>query len=324
MRLSLSSRWLVSFVLVVGTVLTPAHAASALPQKDIKLIAGGIATVAWTKDPYREGMRLYEAKQDRAAVDAFTAAIKSDPRRVEAYIGRGLARHALGEYRAAIEDYTAALRLKSNSEEAFLYRGRAYRSLRQGDRAIADFTEATRANPASGKGFLERADAYQMFYPNMPATALKDVEEAIRREPKNAFYYNRRGSLHYETNNFGKAISDFTRAISLKPDLAAAYGNRGLAHFWQDRKEQAAADFRQCLVLDPRLRPWLEAQVQLIPQVRQWQADFRRWYAEVLASANRARDDTCSTAFAGNANRISNCRRHGTTDTDEKVRKSQL
>jgi tetratricopeptide (TPR) repeat protein len=196
--------------------------------------------------------------------------------------------------------------------------------LRQGDRAIADFTSAARANPSSGKGLLERADAYQMFYPNRPATALKDVEEAIRREPKNPLYYNRRGSLHFETNNFAAAISDFNRAISLKPDLAAAYGNRGLAHYWQNRKDEAAADFRRCLVLDARLRPWLEQQVQLIPQVRQWQADFRRWYAEVLASAAKSRDDTCSTTFSGNADRVSNCRRHGVTDTDDKVRKNQL
>ena len=301
-----------------GVPMSPSPTTKATPSESRS------AGRAWGSDPYKEGMRLYDARQDRAAVEAFTAAIKRDPRRVEAYIGRGLARHALGQYQAAIEDYATALRLKPDSEEAFLYRGRAYRALRQGDRAIADFTAATRANPASGKGFLERADAYQMFYPNRPRTALNDIEEAIRREPKNALYYNRRGALHYETNNFGAAMSDFNHAISLKRDFAAAYCNRGLTHYWHNRKDQAAADFRQCLVLNPALRPTLEAQVQLIPHVRQWQADFRRWYAEVLASATRSRDDTCSTAYSGNADRISNCRRHGVSDTDDKVRKNQL
>lgn len=273
---------------------------------------------------YKEGMRRYEAKQDRAAVEAFTAALKADPRHVEALIGRGMARHALGDYRSAVEDYSEALRIKPDSEEALLYRGRAYRALRQADRAIADFTAAAKAHPASGRGLLERAEAHQMFHPNRPRTALIDLDEAVRREPRNPLYYNRRGALRYETNDFEAAIRDFTQAVSLKSDLAAAYCNRGLAHYWKDRKDMAAADFRQCLVLDPRLQPWLESQVQLIPQVRQWQADFRRWYAEVLRSATQSRSDTCGSTYSGNANRVDHCRRHGVSDTDEKVRRNQL
>jgi hypothetical protein len=40
-------------------------------------------------------------------------------------------------------------------------------------------------NPRSGWGHFERASTYWMVYPNMPATTLKDLDEAIRREPDN-------------------------------------------------------------------------------------------------------------------------------------------
>jgi tetratricopeptide (TPR) repeat protein len=275
-------------------------------------------------DPYEEGMRLYDAKQDQAAIAYFTQAITAQPRRAEAFVGRGLARYALGEYATAVEDFSRAIQLQSDYEDAYIYRGKAYRALRQPERAMADFTTATQVNSASGKGYFERANTYQMFYANQPATALKELDEAIRREPKNAFYYNRRGGLLFETNNFERAIADFNQAIALDTTLAQAYGNRGLAKYWLNHKTEAAEDFRRCLILAPALQSWLEQQVNLIPAVQQWQADFWQWYGEILEDASRSRNDFCSDKYGQTGSRVANCRSHGVNDTEEKIHNGGL
>jgi len=275
-------------------------------------------------DPYEEGMRLYNAKQDQAAIASFNQAIAAQPRRAEAFVGRGLARYALGDYAQAVTDFSTAIQLKPDYEDAYLYRGKAYRVLRQPERANGDFTTATRVNPASGKGYFERANTYQMFNFNQPATALKDLDEAIRREPQNAFYYNRRGGLLFETNNFERAIADFDQAIALDATLAQAYGNRGLAKYWLNHKNEAAEDFRQCLTLAPSLQPWLEQQVNLIPAIQQWQADFWRWYGEILKDASRSRNDYCSSKYGQTGSRVANCRSHGVNDTEEKIHNGGL
>lgn len=290
-------------------------------------VAAIVLLTAWTAhaaDPYEEGMRLYNAKQDRAALEQFNRAITANPRHAEAFVGRGMARYALREYEVAIEDFTAAIRLKPDDEDAYIYRGKAYRALHQADRAIEDFTAATRVNPKSGKGYFERANTYQMVYANRPATALKDLDEAIRREPRNAFYYNRRGGLLFETDQFDRAIADFDKAVALQPAMAVAYGNRGLAKYALNRKVEASEDLRHCLVLDPSLRDWIEAQVQLIPRIQQWQAEFRQWYAEVLKAASRSRDDTCSSKYGPHGRRVANCRSYGVNDTDHKIQTGGL
>jgi serine/threonine-protein kinase len=275
-------------------------------------------------DPYEEGMRLYNDKQDRAALQYFNQAIAAQPRRAEAFVGRGLARYALGEYAPAIEDFSTAIQLNPDHEDAYIYRGKAYRALRQPEQAMGDFTTATQVNPASGKGYFERANTYQMFYFNQPATALKELDEAIHREPKNAAYYNRRGGLLFETNNFERAIADFDQAIALDATLAQAYGNRGLAKYWLNHKPEAAEDFRRCLILAPSLQSWLEQQVNLIPAIQQWQADFWQWYSEILKDASRSRNDYCSDKYGQTGSRVANCRSHGVNDTEEKIHNGGL
>jgi tetratricopeptide (TPR) repeat protein len=122
------------------------------------------------------------------------------------------------------------------------------------------------------------------------------------------------------TDNFQRAIADFDRTIALKPAMAIAYGNRGLAKYFLNRKGDAAEDIRHCLVLDPSLQPWLEQQVAMIPNVQRWQAEFLQWYREIQRDAARARDDLCGVKYAGHAGRIQNCRSHGMTDTEDRIR----
>jgi Flp pilus assembly protein TadD len=64
-----------------------------------------------------------------------------------AYINRGNAFIAKGQYDLAIADYTQALHIDPNDASAYNNRGLAYHSKGQDDLAIADYTQALRINP---------------------------------------------------------------------------------------------------------------------------------------------------------------------------------
>ena len=57
--------------------------------------------------------------------------------------------------------------------------------------------------------------------------ALRDLDQAIRINPKDAGAYNARGAVYDELKQYSKAIQDFDRAIALAPDNAIYYFNRG-------------------------------------------------------------------------------------------------
>ena len=66
------------------------------------------------QEQYDLGMRYLNEGNYQEAVIAFEAAIKIDPKRPEAYLGRGQAYLAQGEYELAERDFTKALELDSS------------------------------------------------------------------------------------------------------------------------------------------------------------------------------------------------------------------
>ena len=72
--------------------------------------------------------------------------------------------------------------------------------------------------------------------------AIDDLNEALRRSPKNALLYYHRGNFHARQREYQKAIDDFTRAIRLDNRLAEAYYNRGVARMKAGKESEAAQD----------------------------------------------------------------------------------
>jgi tetratricopeptide (TPR) repeat protein len=290
-------------------------------KRPLALAALLLASTVVRADDYDDGRRLYGAKRDREAAEAFTRAIAANPRRAEAYVGRGLARYALRDYAGALADDEAAIRIDPYLEDAYIYRGKAYIALGKIDRGIDDFTAATRVRPESGRGWYERGLAIHRHYVNRPAAALHDLDEAIRREPRNPHYYNLRGSMRLNSEDVEGSLADLGRAIELAPKMAVAYGNRGIAHFWAGNRKAAQADFDRALALDPSLRGAIETNVESIPAIQQWIVDYRRMIAEAAASARSSGSVGCTT-YTGHAKFY--CESHGATATDDAIRRGDF
>ena len=81
--------------------------------------------------------------------------------------------------------------------------------------------------------------------------AIRDFDEAIRLNPKNAALYKNRASAYTEKSDYDRAIRDLDEAIRLDARLAAAYVGRGLAYSAKGQHECAIQDYDEAIKLDP-------------------------------------------------------------------------
>ena len=80
------------------------------------LLLGGGVDSDW-QEQYDLGRRYLEDGNYEEAILAFSAAIEIDPKRAEAYLGRGEAYMELGDYESALEDFEKARRRDPDNEE---------------------------------------------------------------------------------------------------------------------------------------------------------------------------------------------------------------
>ena len=163
---------------------------------------------AWFSIGYLFQIRKEEGDL-KAAIDAYTTAIKLEPVLAEAYNNRGNAKGDLGRSVAAIADYTCAIKLNPNYAAAYNNRGAVNKSLNRHEAAIADYTCAIKLNP----NFTEA--------------------------------YDNRGASENALGRHEAAITDHTHAIELNPASAKAYYNRGTAKVRLDRINEAREDYQQ-------------------------------------------------------------------------------
>jgi tetratricopeptide (TPR) repeat protein len=81
--------------------------------------------------------------------------------------------------------------------------------------------------------------------------ALKDYDQAIAQNPKDADALVNRGIAHAELGQHQAAIADNTRALALKSDLYLAYYNRANVQVQMKAYQAAIADYTKAIELKP-------------------------------------------------------------------------
>ncbi|MFK7969432.1 MAG: tetratricopeptide repeat protein [Bacteroidia bacterium] len=77
---------------------------------------------------------------------------------------------------------------------------------------------------------------------NYPA-ALRWMNKAIKRNPRQAELYYNRGVIYRLTGKFEQALSDFNMTIELRPDIGRAYLNKGMTQHELGQYEEAVASY---------------------------------------------------------------------------------
>ncbi len=84
------------------------------------------------------------------------------------------------------------------------------------------------------------------------AGALKDYNQAIAQNPKDADAYVNRGIAQDELGQHQAAIADYAKALELKPNQILAYYNRANAHHQLKQNDKAIADYSKIISLDAK------------------------------------------------------------------------
>ena len=133
-----------------------------------------------------------------------------------------------------------------------IQRAVAYTVVQNFDEAINDLTAYLQTDSTSSVAYWQRAvcqalmnevSQSQGIEANLKnARTLSDFEEAIRRNPQNAFLYYDRGNVYVSRQDYQRALDDYTKAITLEPNLAEAYYNRGLARIRCGKRKEGLDD----------------------------------------------------------------------------------
>jgi tetratricopeptide (TPR) repeat protein len=84
------------------------------------------------------------------------------------------------------------------------------------------------------------------------AGALKELDKAIKLNPKDDISYNQRGIINTELGRLKEAIDDFTKVIALKPESFTAYHNRANVKIQMKDYTGAIADLNTALKINPK------------------------------------------------------------------------
>lgn len=130
----------------------------------LMLTACGQNTQASWQEQYDFGIRYLSEGNYEEAIIAFTAAIEIDPKRAEAYIGRGDAYVGSGETEdnlaAALADYEAALELDDTIVYAWVALGNIHTELGSYECAISAYAQSLELDSMQVDVYLRIAECY--------------------------------------------------------------------------------------------------------------------------------------------------------------------
>jgi serine/threonine protein kinase/Tfp pilus assembly protein PilF len=118
--------------------------------------------------------------------------------------------------------------------------------------------EAGRLRPASARDHYLLAVSYvrnSAGEPGAHARAVRELEEAVRLEPRHYWSWLQKGLCHEELGQHAAAAADFGVCVGLWPEFAWGPFNRGYALARAGRLAEAVEDYTAALARDPDFLP---------------------------------------------------------------------
>ena len=148
--------------------------------------------------------RLIESRQSSAAELA------------RAYLHRGAAERNKGQLDAALRDEDAALRLDPKSIDAHMVRGTVYGIKKDFTAAIRDFDAVLQIEPNHLEAHANRGAAYAQNHEI--EAALRDFDAVVLLDPQSSAAFYQRGMAYRLAGRHDRACRDFATAVQLAAD----------------------------------------------------------------------------------------------------------
>ncbi len=165
----------------------------------------------------------------------------------DTYYNRGNARYSLKDFEGAQEDYQDAYKLDSNFLDALYSLGCVKYDIGDFEGSILDFSALIKAIPNEPKFYYHRASALKAL--EKYVLALNDYSLAILADPSADSYYNR-GVFYMDINYYEKANVDLTISLKLNENNSYAYFYRGASFLLLGKYMDAISDFNTVLKFD--------------------------------------------------------------------------
>lgn len=159
-------------------------------------------------------------KQPGAVIAACTRLIESQQLSEiglgRAYLHRAAAERDNGQLDFALRDADAALRLDPKSVDAHMVRSTIYRIKKDFDATIREYDAVLQLQPNHIEAHANRGATYVLKHEI--EVALRDFDAVVRLDPKSSAAYYHRAVAYRLAGQYGRAFQDFTTAVELAPD----------------------------------------------------------------------------------------------------------
>lgn len=192
------------------------------------------------------------------ALRDFAAALDKNPDNFDAIRNSGIMNKLKGGAFAdeAIRDFSRALQPApekkldaENAADLYNWRGSTHLDKDDFEAALKDFDDAIKRNIKFVKAFINRGLTH--FYRRNLDKALADFDAAVRLAPKDPLGFSNRAMVRMDKADFKGAIADYDKAIELDPQNVSFYTRRGEAWRLQGDLEKALADHDHSISLKP-------------------------------------------------------------------------
>ncbi|PWH81668.1 hypothetical protein DIS18_13380 [Algibacter marinivivus] len=165
----------------------------------------------------------------------------------DTYFNRGNSRYSIKNFSGAKEDYSKAYTLDENFIDALYSLACVKLDLEEYESAIKDFNGVIKKIPHKSHTYILRASAYKAI--EQFTNAASDYSTAILIEPSAFNYYNR-GAFLMDIKYYKEAHADLTKSIRLNRNNAFAYFYRGAANLFNGHYDDAISDFTNAIKFD--------------------------------------------------------------------------
>lgn len=185
-----------------------------------------------------QGLKLYEK-----AIDAYQYALVIDEKFDYAYRNIGDAYIRMRKYREAIEALEKVLELSKPEEVIYEAIGHCYDRLKNFAQARFHYRKASHLNPDDSKLLYKIACTY--YYEGQWASAVKQLESALRIHRLQAEYNLLMGECKLQLNEFKDAVQYLSTAVRIRPKNTSGWEALirclYIAGYYPEAKQQAIA-----------------------------------------------------------------------------------
>ena len=186
------------------------------------------AVAAFNEEKFEKAMKSFE---EILAINQMPAYKTEGTNTVDTVImfNAGLAAYSAKNYDKAIEYYKEAAKYKYNGAKTYLAIANSYFQKKDTLGALQSLQEGLKEYSDNGPLLVEVINVY--LHANKIDDAMKYLQIAIDKDPKNSSYYFALGTLYDKLQKTDEATTNYLKAIEFKEDYFDAYYNLGALYY---------------------------------------------------------------------------------------------